>query len=80
MNDTDAEALVKLAVARDDLEAGLWRDALQQEGIPVYLRNADPLGSIGAAPSLPFSLELFVLAKDELQARQVLAELKDSRP
>ncbi|MBI1884784.1 MAG: DUF2007 domain-containing protein [Chloroflexi bacterium] len=68
------DRLVKLATARDEVEAGVWRDALEQEGIAVNVRNVDPLASFGA--SLPFSIELLVLAKDLKRARWVLGELE----
>ncbi|MFQ6020061.1 MAG: putative signal transducing protein [Dehalococcoidia bacterium] len=67
---------MKVATAHDEVEAGVWRDALEQEGIAVYLKNVDPMGSFGVASSPPFSLELFVLARDQRRARWILGRLE----
>ena len=75
---TNSDRLVKLGVAHDDVEASIWRDALEREGVAVYLKNADPLSSFGVAP-LPGSLQLFVLARDEKRARWILGDLPGLR-
>ncbi|MCH8345858.1 MAG: hypothetical protein IIC87_02890, partial [Chloroflexi bacterium] len=49
-----------------------------QEGITPYIKNLDPLTPLGVAPTLPSSLELYVLAPDEKRARWVLGEPKPS--
>jgi hypothetical protein len=69
---------VKIAVARDELEANVLRDALEQEGITPYIKSRDPMTSFGVAPGLPSSLEVYVLARDEKRARWILGELKPS--
>lgn len=66
------QRLVKIAVARDELEASVFKDALEQEGIVSYVKNLDPLTPFGVAPSLPASFEVYVLAPDEKRARWVL--------
>ena len=76
MREQEGDQLVKVAVAHDEVEAGVWRNALEQEGIAVYVKNADALGSFGVAPALPYSLEIFVLARDERRARWLLGRLK----
>lgn len=73
----NSDRLVKIGVAHDEVEASIWRDALEREGIAVYMKSADPLSSFGVAP-LPGSLELFVLAQDEKRARWILGDLKAS--
>ena len=69
------DRLVKLAVARDEIEANVWRSALEQDGMAVLVRNVDPLGSIAAAPTPAFSFELMVAARDEKRARWLLGQL-----
>jgi len=66
--------LVKIAVARDEVEAAIWRDALEQEGIAVFVRNVDTLAVaqyVGTSP-LPYSLEMYVRAGDARRARWIL--------
>ena len=70
------DQLVKVASARDEVEANVWRDTLEKEGIAVYVRNVDPLSPFGIPSSLPFSLDLFVLARDEKRARWLLGEIE----
>jgi hypothetical protein len=76
MGGEQANRLVKVATARDEVEAGVFRDALEQEGIAVHLKNVDPMGSFGVPSFLPYSLELFVLARDERRARWLLGQLE----
>jgi hypothetical protein len=72
------DRLVKIAVARDELEAGVWKDALEQDGITPFVKSLDPLTPFGVAPASPNSLELYVLARDEKRARWLLGERKPS--
>ncbi len=72
MGELEDEPLVKLATAHDEVEASVWRDALEREGIAVFVKNADPMGSFGVPPALPYSLEIFVFARDERRARWLL--------
>jgi hypothetical protein len=68
--------LVKIAVAHDEVEANVWKDALEQDGITPYIKSLDPLTSFGVAPSLPASLEVYVLPEDEKRARWILGRLQ----
>ncbi len=72
------DRLVKIAVANDEFEARVWKDALEQDGITPYIKSLDPLTPLGVAPALPASFELYVLARDEKRARWVLGELPPS--
>jgi hypothetical protein len=65
--------LVLLAVASSEIEATIWRDALEQEGIRALIRNRDPLAPIGV-PLRFDRLELFVHVRDEKRARWVIGE------
>jgi len=71
------ESLVLIGVAHDEVEAGIWRDVLAREWIAVFVKSADPLSSLGAAP-FPGSLQVFVAAGDEKRARWLLGDAKDS--
>lgn len=67
------DRLVLIGVAHDQVEAGIWRDALEQEGIAVYIKSADALVPFGVAPP-PGSLEVYVSARDEKRARWALGD------
>ncbi len=69
----NSERLVMIAVAGTEVEANIFRDALAQEGIPSFVKSADPLASIGATPIFG-SLQVYVQARDEKRARWVLGE------
>jgi hypothetical protein len=76
--DDKTDRLVKIAVARDEIEAGIWKDALERDGITSFIKSLDPLTPFGVAPAAPSSLELYVLARDEKRARWVLGERPQS--
>jgi len=67
------DRLVLLATARDELEAGIWRDVLERDGVAVYIKSGDPMASFGVPPA-PGSIRLFVQAGDEKRARWLLGE------
>jgi hypothetical protein len=66
--------LVKIGVARDEVEAAIWRDALEHDGIAVYVRNVDTLAVAGytGASALPYSFEVYVRAADAKRASWLL--------
>jgi hypothetical protein len=64
---------VLLAVAHDEVEARIWQDVLEAEGIGVFVKSRDALASFGVSP-LPGTLEVYVQARDEKRARWVLGE------
>jgi hypothetical protein len=66
--------LVKIGVARDEVEAAIWRDALEQEGIAAFVRNVDTLAvaQYVGTPILPYSFEVYVRAADVRRARWIL--------
>ncbi len=72
------DRLVKIAVANDEFEANVWKDALEQDGVSPYVKSLDPLTPLGVAPSLPASFEVYVLAKDEKRARWILGKVEPS--
>ncbi len=67
------ERLVMIGVAHDEVEASIWRDILEREGVPVYVKSADPLTPFGVPP-LSGSLQLFVRSQDERRARWLLGD------
>ena len=71
------DRLVLIGVAHDEVEANIWRDVLEKDGIPTFVRSDDPLGAFGIAP-LPGSLHVFVRQRDERRARWLLGEMPRS--
>jgi hypothetical protein len=71
------DGLVLLAVASSELEATIWRDALEQEGIRPFVRNRDPLAPAGI-PFLFDKFEVFVLQRDERRARWIIGEVVEA--
>ena len=68
---------MKIGVAQDEVEAAIWRDALEQDGIAVFVRNVDtlPVAQSVGTPTLPYSLEVYVRAADAKRARWILGLL-----
>jgi hypothetical protein len=70
----DPQRMVRIGVARDQVEAAIWRDVLRQEGISAFIKNIDPLTAVPyVESSTPYSFEVFVAASDERRARWILA-------
>ena len=57
----------------DQIEASIWRDALEQEGVRPFVRNRDPLAPAGV-PLLFGKFEVYVLERDEKRARWIIGE------
>lgn len=76
--DDKSERLILIGVAREEVEASIWRDSLEREGVPVYMKSVDPLSTFGLTPP-PGTIQLFVLAQDERRARWVLGDLIESK-
>ena len=70
---TRDDRLILLAVAHDQVEASIWKDVLEAEGIGVFVKSKDALATFGVSP-LPGTLEVYVQARDEKRARWVLGE------
>lgn len=68
-----SDELVLIAISHSEIEATIWRDALEQEGVRAFVRNRDPLAAIGVPMPFP-TLEVFVLGRDEKRARWVIGE------
>ncbi|MDO8614651.1 MAG: DUF2007 domain-containing protein [Dehalococcoidia bacterium] len=68
-----SDRFVFIGAAHDDVEASIWRDLLEKEGVAVYMKSSDPLAPLGVAP-LPGSLQVFVHARDEKRARWLLGD------
>ncbi|MEE8369426.1 MAG: hypothetical protein V3S00_01505 [Dehalococcoidia bacterium] len=76
--DDKSERLILIGVAREEVEASIWRDSLEREGVPVYMKSVDALSTFGLTPP-PGTVQLFVLAQDEKRARWVLGDLIESK-
>jgi hypothetical protein len=69
----DPQRMVRIGVARDQVEAAIWSDALRQEGINAFIKNVDPLTAVPyVESSTPYSFEVFVAASDARRARWIL--------
>jgi len=66
------ENVVVLGIVDGDLEANIWVDMLDREGIPAMIRQNDALrGRFQTAP-LPYSTEVLVKDSDLEHARVVV--------
>ena len=65
--------LVRLAVASDEIEAHIWRDALEQEGIHPLVRSRNPISPLGGGAVFE-TFEVLVLGRDEKRARWIIGE------
>ena len=64
---------VLLAVASSEIEAQIWRDALEQEGIHPFIRNRAPLAYLGSDAFFA-TYEVFVLSRDLQRAQWIIGE------
>lgn len=64
---------VLLAVASSEIEAQIWRDALEQEGIRPFIRNRSALPYLGNEAFFA-TYEVFVLGRDLKRARWIIGE------
>lgn len=73
------DKLILVATASSQIEASIWRDALEQDGIIPFIRNSAPLAYLGSDAFFA-TYNVFVLAADEKRARWVLGEFIDPLP
>ncbi len=71
------ERMALVGAACDEVEAGIWQDILERDGITVYIRYTSPLSAFGVPP-MPGSIQVFVPAGDERRARWLLGDRVDS--
>ncbi len=67
--------LVQIAAANSEVEAGILRDALEQEGIPCFVRPDSPLSSLGVTTATLFAI--FVSQSNAKRARWVIGERRE---
>ena len=67
-----ADDLARLGVA-NTVEARIWRDALAQEAIPVFIRPANARGLAGIGPWTG-DVQVYVRAADERRARWIIGD------
>jgi hypothetical protein len=64
---------VLLAVASSEIEAQIWRDALEQEGIRPFVKKKAALPYLGS-DALFATYEVFVLGRDLKRAQWIIGE------
>ena len=67
-----ADDLVRLGVT-DEIGARIWRDALAQEAIPVFIRPSNARAITGIGPSIG-DVQVFIPAADERRARWIIGD------
>ncbi len=67
-----ADDLARLGVA-NAVEARIWRDALAQESIPIFMRPANSSTMSGIGPSTG-DVQVYVRAADEKRARWIIGD------
>ena len=77
---TRSDEIVLLGTAGSEVEAGMWNQVLQSEGIKALIRPGGP-GAGAWASSASFDHQIFVRA-DQLEAAQLALEgaLEGGRP
>jgi hypothetical protein len=73
------DRLVLIGIARDQVEANIWRDVLEKDGIPVFIKDTGPLSPFGPG-ALPGGLQVFAGPQDEKRARWLLGETAGETP
>ena len=72
------DPIVKVATGLLEPEAEMWREILEQEGVPAFSKIMDPVASSeGRATST--NTALFVKQSDLERAREVLGSLLEDR-
>jgi hypothetical protein len=79
MSDRRREEIVRLVTASSPLEAHLWRQALEDEGIRCQVVG-EYLGGFGIVPPGHPVPELWVHRDDAERAQAVLEALQNRRP
>ena len=64
---------VLLSVAASEIEAQIWRDALEQEGIRPFVKKRAPLPYLGS-DALFATYEIFVLGRDLKRAQWIIGD------
>ena len=64
---------VLLGVASSEVEANIWRDALEQEGVRPFVRSRSVLSSLGGGAVFA-EYEVFVMAHDVKRARWIIGD------
>lgn len=67
-----ADNLVRLGVT-NEIEARIWRDALAQEAVPVFIRPASARSLSGVGPAIG-DVEVYVRPADERRARWIIGD------
>jgi hypothetical protein len=75
----ERDPLVAVAAAISEPEALMWRELLENNGVPAMVKNVNPLSVTQTFPT-PFSdYDLYVKKSDLERAEEILAPMLDSR-
>jgi len=66
------EPLVRVAVAPNEVVAGIWKDVLQENGINCLLKSINLVTSMYTSP-ITLQFEVLVLASEAKKAGEILA-------
>ncbi len=72
------DPIVKLAGALSEPEAEMWRELLEENGVPAMVKNVDALSVTQAFPSPFNNCDLYVKQSDLERAEDVLGPMLDS--
>ncbi len=73
------DALVKVAAALSEPEAAMWRELLENNGIPAMVKNTNVLSVTFETGSMPWDCDLYVRRRDLERAREILGPLMEER-
>jgi hypothetical protein len=73
----ERDPLAKVASALTEPEAQMWRELLENNGIPAMLKNVNPLSVTQTFPSAFGDFDIYVKQSDLERAEEVLAPLRE---
>jgi hypothetical protein len=72
----ERDPLVKVASALTEPEALMWRELLENNGVPAMVKNVNPLSVTHSFPTPFGDFDLYVKQADAERAEEVLAPLR----
>ena len=70
------DPIVKVVGAISEQEAGMWRELLENNGIPAMSKNMSGLSVTGHVGPMSIDFDLFVKRSDLERAREILDSLR----
>ncbi|MCH7812132.1 MAG: DUF2007 domain-containing protein [Chloroflexi bacterium] len=71
------DPIVKVVGAISEQEAGMWRELLENNGIPAMSKNMSGLSVTGHVGPMAIDFDLFVKRSDLERAREILESLQE---